>query len=60
MVAAVVVAASAVVVACSSSDGDDEKNRVGRIDGPAVVDDGSGADQDGAPAAVTAPPRRAG
>lgn len=52
---------------CSGADDEPENNRITRIDGPATVDDDSGADQDGAPTgprsngrAITDGPNRAG
>ncbi len=51
LVALAVAGLTVVGAACSDSSGeDDEYNRIGRIDGPATVNDDAGADQDGAPA----------
>ena len=49
--AAAVLSLVVIAAACSSDSGDDDggTNRIGRIDGPATVNDDAGADQDGAP-----------
>ncbi len=55
--AVAVLGLAVVTTACSSDSGDDDgTNRVGRIDGPATVNDDAGADQDGAPATPSGGP----